>query len=379
MTADTRVTWLVKSLGYGNRLLYWQPLLEYFVREFPLTLILTAETEAVIPRTQVSVQRIRRAIDLKLGSRSYAIPLPTLLADIAKIRPDILIISEFGLLSMYATLYRAISSHTRVLLLVENDPKYLAGYGVKRRSSFYRLIRRLIARHADRILCNTRAASCYVMSDLDVPQDKIELSCYLTSSIAAQRQERVRNRKELRLLFVGQLIPRKGVGCVIEALRIVRGRTERPIHFDIVGDGPDRPVLEANARQSKLGDVITFHGAQPYDQLGRFFFDADVFVLPTLGDYRALVGFEALSAGLPIIGSIFDGASEEVIRDKENGFVIDPNDTKTLADRLLLLAQDPDLLRGFADQSIRMAAAYEPAVAARNLVDACVRLAGLRN
>jgi glycosyltransferase involved in cell wall biosynthesis len=93
-------------------------------------------------------------------------------------------------------------------------------------------------------------------------------------------------------------------------------------------------------------------------------------VNPSLGDYRALVGFEALSSGLAIIGSIFDGASPEVISNGENGFIIDPRDEKMMAGKILSLLKNAHLLLEFKLQSINRSKTYHIDAAVEHLKSA---------
>ena len=92
--------------------------------------------------------------------------------------------------------------------------------------------------------------------------------------------------------------------------------------------------------------------------------------IPTLGDYRALVGFEALSAGLPIIGSVFDGASSEIIEEGVNGFIVDPRDEVSLANKIQVFLDHPELVEKFGKESERIAKKYAVNVAASNLIEA---------
>ena len=84
-------------------------------------------------------------------------------------------------------------------------------------------------------------------------------------------------------------------------------------------------------------------GPQSYETLAATYQSSDVFVMPTLDDYRALVGFEALAQGLPILHSRWDGAVHEVIQPAphENGFVIDPKDTAGFAAQMRWMVEHP--------------------------------------
>ena len=122
--------------------------------------------------------------------------------------------------------------------------------------------------------------------------------------------------------------------------------------------------------QYGLNELVRLHGSQPYESIGDFYGKADVFVLPTLGDYRALVGFEALSAGLPIIGSVFDGASSEIIEDGVNGFIVDPRDEVSLTNKIQAFLDNPEIAEEFGKESERIAKKYTVTVAASNLIEA---------
>ncbi len=63
-----------------------------------------------------------------------------------------------------------------------------------------------------------------------------------------------------------------------------------------------------------------------------------------------MVYFEALSAGLPIIGSIFAGSSNEAVEEGVNGFVLDPKDTKDLAEKITRFLAEPGLVEKFSKE-----------------------------
>ena len=370
MSYPTRITWLINSMGYNNKLLYWEPLLKELISNFPMTTILTCETEAQIFGTNYTVKKALSRFILKLGQRTLSVPAPTVINKLARTKPDVIVISEFGLLSLYATLYRLLNKKTRVLLLVENDPIYLKYYGVHRDGVLYDFVRRFIGRSADKVLCNNNKAANYLVNRLSIPSQKIICGCYLTSAIDVNAVIRSNNKK-IALLFVGQLIPRKGLAHLLGAITRLSLTLRANLRLDIVGDGPERRTLEELIQKYGLGDVVTLHGLQPYDKLGDFFSQADIFVLPTLGDYRALVGFEALSAGLPIIGSTFDGAATEIIEEAVNGFIVDPKNEDALSKKIQLFLSTPQLAVQFGKESKRKAAMFTTNIAATNLINAC--------
>ena len=77
--------------------------------------------------------------------------------------------------------------------------------------------------------------------------------------------------------------------------------------------------------------------------LPRLYGDADAFAFTSLDDPFGIVLLEAAAAGLPLIASPYAGATEDVVRDGINGFVVDPLDTGALAATIARLASAPEL------------------------------------
>lgn len=370
MRSFARATWLFVSIGYNNKLLYMEPILKEFVAQFPNTTIFTCETAAQISGADYEVKKALPKFTIKIGHRVFSMPSPSAIFKLANTKPDLIVINEFGILSFYAVLYRFFKRNARVLLLVENDPLYLKYYGVSRNNSVYDLFRRFIGRVADKVLCNNDKTVGYLINHLGMSASKIKSACYLTSSVDAAVKKRTDKKEKLTLLFVGQLIPRKGLKHLLNAINSLSQEQRAQLQLDILGDGPEKKLLSDMIEKYRLNEVVRLQGLQPYETIGAFYGKADVFVLPTLGDYRALVGFEALSACLPIIGSVFDGASLEIIEDGVNGFIIDPRDEVSLANKIQAFLDHPELVEKFGKESERIAKKYTVNVAASNLIEA---------
>jgi glycosyltransferase involved in cell wall biosynthesis len=375
MNPKTTVVWLMKSMGYDNNLLYWGPLLRSFVEEFPKTDLLTCDTEANIDETGHKIRKAIPYIGFKFGSRKVSVPSPLVIFALAKIRPELIVISEFGVLSLYAIIYKLFRAKVRVLLLVENEPAYLRHNGVNRNSILHKVIRSLIVGIADRVLCNNKKTAVYLSNELGAPSKKIICGCYLTSEVPSVSGARFPHQSGLVLLFVGRLIRSKGLVHLLRAIKMLGINDRRRLYLEIVGDGPERRAIEAEVVKMGIEGIVTIHGSQPYEKLGDFFSRADVFVFPTLGDYRALVGFEALSAGLPVIGSIFDGAGDEVVEIGVNGFLVDPRNEEELSEKIRYFLSDPVAVKAFGAASKRKAVKFSAKVAAANLVQACLACA----
>jgi phosphatidylinositol alpha-1,6-mannosyltransferase len=108
----------------------------------------------------------------------------------------------------------------------------------------------------------------------------------------------------------------------------------------VVGDGDDRPRLEARARSIGAGDAIRFIGLVSREQLLQEFSDAQLFVLPSGGEGFGLVFLEAMRAGRPCLAA--PGAAEEIVVNGVTGRVVSPHHHDALRDALIELLNDPE-------------------------------------
>lgn len=141
-----------------------------------------------------------------------------------------------------------------------------------------------------------------------------------------------------RLLFVGRLVPKKGVSHLLEALRELPESCQW--HLTIVGDGPLRSELELQAK----GLPVEFVGSQTRDVLRQTYASSDLLVTPSVpaasGDQDGLpvAMLEAMGSGLPVVASQLPGI-DEVIVDGYNGLLVPPADTSALARGIERLVQ----------------------------------------
>ena len=136
------------------------------------------------------------------------------------------------------------------------------------------------------------------------------------------------------ILFVGHVRPRKGPQVLVEALPQVR---ERHPDTRLVIVGPDHDYadeIRAIARKLGVADAVAIVGVVDDDVLPEYYAAADLFVFPTLTTIECLglTFVQAMFSGVPVIATRIAGAPE-VIRDGEDGFLVDPGDPDALAAR----------------------------------------------
>lgn len=159
-------------------------------------------------------------------------------------------------------------------------------------------------------------------------------------------------REQSLLLAVGRLDPIKGFDVLIAALAVLarRGIT---FHCQIVGEGPQRPLLERAIARYALGKQVELTGALPQDQVRALMYRAGVFVLPCRIDAKGnrdgipVALMEAMAAGTPAISSTVSGVPE-LIESGCHGLLVAPDDVEALAAAITALLADGDLRQRLA-------------------------------
>jgi len=145
------------------------------------------------------------------------------------------------------------------------------------------------------------------------------------------------------ILFVGRLQARKRVDYLLRACAKIQN-----VKLVIVGDGPERALLEALAKE--IYPDAEFVGARHGEELKPYFEEADLFVLPGTG---GLAVQEAMSHGLPIIVAQGDGTQDDLVR-KGNGWQIPPDDFHALVITMKDALSDTARLRRMGEESYRI-------------------------
>ena len=143
------------------------------------------------------------------------------------------------------------------------------------------------------------------------------------------------------VLFVGSLIPRKGLPFLVEAAKKVV-RAQADTQFLIVGDGPLRNQLYDSLKTANLSGNFKFLGNLKDNVLPAIYNCADVFVLPSIQEGQGIVLLEAQASGKPVVA--FDiGGVNEALQNKETGLLVNQGDVDALGDALLKLLTDKAL------------------------------------
>lgn len=145
----------------------------------------------------------------------------------------------------------------------------------------------------------------------------------------------------LRILFAGAVGLRKGIPYLLEALRQIKG--EIPFTCKVVGSLAIKPQ-----RIAEYGDVCEFMGLLPRSQMADLYAWADVFVFPSICEGSAMVTYEALSWGLPVITTLNSGS---IVRNEIDGFIIPIKDIEEIATKLIIYFKDKSKYERSIDDS----------------------------
>jgi glycosyltransferase involved in cell wall biosynthesis len=149
----------------------------------------------------------------------------------------------------------------------------------------------------------------------------------------------------LRLLFVGRLVPEKGVLVLLWALAELK-RRGLEVDAVLVGDGPYREELQDAGRRLGLAGQLTFTGALTGAAIAPRYREADVFCLPSFAEGLPVVLMEAMANELPVVTSRLAGIAE-LVDDGVSGFVVAPARDDVIVDALEPLAADPQMRARF--------------------------------
>ena len=149
------------------------------------------------------------------------------------------------------------------------------------------------------------------------------------------------------VLAIGRLVPKKGFHVLVDACRILKERGTT-VQTAIVGNGPEADRLKEQTERFGLADRVAWLGEKTFDELSPSFQRARMLVLPSVeapdGDRDGIANvlIEAMAQGVPVIATTASAASE-AIEDGIQGFLIPPENSVALADRMERLLRTPDL------------------------------------
>lgn len=141
--------------------------------------------------------------------------------------------------------------------------------------------------------------------------------------------------------MVGHLLPYKGwLDFLAVAAQVMASGVD--VQWHVVGEGPDRGMLEARAAKLGLADRVIFHGL--LKDVSAVLFELDLFLFTSHREGLSVAVLEAMSAGLPIVATDVAGIRDQVI-DGENGYIAPVQDIEALTGHVIAILRDAEQRR----------------------------------
>ena len=173
--------------------------------------------------------------------------------------------------------------------------------------------------------------------------------------VAALKPERICPNHPPRIIFAGRFMPQKNPLQVVHTLNELR---ELPWQCVMIGNGPLLEDVTQAVAENGLQDRFQFTGWLGGTGVLDLFEKSDILFMPSLSEGLPVVGVEALAKGLAIIASQV-GGFVDIVANRENGFLIPPEDVTGFSTALRELLSDEDLLLSFRYASLEKARRFD--------------------
>ncbi|MGI8478242.1 MAG: glycosyltransferase [Gaiellaceae bacterium] len=355
---------------------YRAPLLDGIsaLPEIDLTVLYAAET--VAGRTW-RVDLRHRAVFLrgarlpgaeKLLHHDYPVT-PGITRALDAARPEVVVVSGWSTFAAQAAIVWCRLRHVPYVLVVEShDEGPRPGW---RRKVKEAVVPRVVVGASGALVTGTLARRSMVARGAQPARVRVFANTIDVEGFGEQADRLAGRRIELReelgagsddviVLSVARLAPEKGLDVLIHA---VAEADDPRLLLVVAGEGREREPLEDLARVR--GVRLTLAGDREWERIVEVYVAADVFALLSEREPWAVVVNEAAACGLPLVLSDRVGAAHDLLRDGENGFLVEAGDVDGTATALRRLAADPNLRHDYGTLARELAQAwgYSPSVA----------------
>jgi glycosyltransferase involved in cell wall biosynthesis len=297
---------------------------------------------------------------------------PSVFWRLLRYRPEVIVTTEFNLQTIFSYLYARMFNSE---IFIQSNATIKTDSSLKKRQN----LRKWLIKHCDGFIANSSETKKY-LCDLGVDPKNVTISIQTidvhkwkkTIGLYNHLKERLKKELDLKekvILCVSRMQPKKGINFLIEAFCNISNKLE-DVSLLLVGDGPERQKLEKYCIEKGISGKVKFIGyIQPLD-IPRYYALSDLFVFPTLYDKFGLVVIEAISSGLPVICSEHAGSAIDLIKDGENGYIIDPKDINKMSSLISEIMINESLLQKLKSTALESASNFTVEKSAENFLSA---------
>lgn len=167
------------------------------------------------------------------------------------------------------------------------------------------------------------------------------------------------------IISVGRLAEEKNWITLLQAFALAQ-KDQPDLRLVLVGDGPQAQALRQLAGELGIKDRVLFTGRVPFEQIPVYLKAADLFAFASITETQGLATLEAMAAGLPVVAVIGTG-TQDIVEDGAQGFLVQ-NDSQDLANGIVQLINNPDLMSEFKSAALKKSRAYDYKRLARKML-----------
>ncbi|WP_297418328.1 glycosyltransferase family 4 protein [Clostridium sp.] len=181
---------------------------------------------------------------------------------------------------------------------------------------------------ADKVIVPTNKVkelllSYNVKQDISVIPTGIELNKFSKYNFNSDEVQNLRSNlgieeKDKVLLYIGRLAKEKNIEEILTTMKSYL-KYKVDVKFVLIGDGPEKDILEEKTREFGIDKKTIFVGERPWSDIGMYYQIGDVFVSASQSETQGLTYIEALASGVPVVAKV-DKCLEGVLKDSINGY-----------------------------------------------------------
>ncbi len=297
-------------------------------------------------------------------------------AALNKADPDVILCGGYNYAASWSALLWARRRGVRFVLWSESNR-----YDARRELRSVEFLKAYFLRRCDGFVVPGKASFEYLSalgsaeSNISIAPNAVDNDLFASQAELAKLHA-AEFREKLKLpsrfiLFVGRLVPEKGVFDLLDAYAKLDSSLRSEVGLVFAGDGVSRAELAGKAKRISPG-MVCFPGFAQREDLAGLYALADVLVLATHSDPWGLVVNEAMACGLPIIVTNVAGCSASLVENGWNGFVVAPKDSEKLSEAIDSVVRQPELRQQMSVRSLERIRNYSPEACANGLAAAAI-------
>lgn len=222
----------------------------------------------------------------------------------------------------------------------------------KSNKTFNNLLKTMFSK-ADIFLAQGEKWKKFANDFLDISNDKIKIINNWTATeelLNLGANKLIRNKSNLKILYIGWLEKEKGINELIHAIRALIHKKYK-IELILIGDGSIRNKIEKFIAKNEINKYIKLKGWLKSKEIKNYLKEADIFILPSWQEGMPNSLIEAVSSGIPsIVSSV--GVIPNYFRHLENILLIEPKNITNLQESIEVLINDYDLRKKLSHNGV---------------------------